>query len=561
MNINAEVKIPQSPPTVKLVATYCRVSTEDQEREGTSLDTQHQACLEYCQKHGYQPIHQFTETASGLTLDRPQLNELRQFVRTGEIQGVVIYCLDRLSREATEGVILRDELDKYNVSLESVTEDIDQTTLGKAITYLRNSFAQLEAEKIKERTTRGLMARVKDKRLPVTYRQPFGYSWDKETNRLIPNSDYDTAKLIVESALNGKSYDYIITELKKRGILSPTGLPEWNKHTISAIMRNPVYAGKFYAFKSKTKEPTKRNGTYYGKTSKEILPTDQWLHIPEIEVADPIMTMDQRATLLDQLIKRQNMAQRNAKTNYLLRGMVFCETHQGKKGEPRVYHGQPHHKNRWRYSCPVGKCYGAFIDGPELENFVVIHTSLLFFQINDKGYKALLSTKKGTVKSLESEIKKLRQEHDQIIGKMVKLEDSNLGGKVTQEVYSKLKNQYQNRLAFIQSHQDKLLEEIAQINKTKNVAKSIRETVKGLRGGLVSSVKTFEEESGMNRPEDLVILWQKHLRALNFEIHIHPLDAEGEFMDVNIRGKRIKCELRYDLPILDDIALHSPAPG
>ena len=115
---------------MKTAAIYCRVSTEDQEREGTSLQTQLEACRQYCQNKGYEVAYRYSEACSGLTLDRPQLNELREIVRNEQIDVVVVYCLDRLSRNATHGVILRDELDKYHVLLESVTEDIDKTPLG-----------------------------------------------------------------------------------------------------------------------------------------------------------------------------------------------------------------------------------------------------------------------------------------------------------------------------------------------------------------------------------------------------------------------------------------------
>ncbi len=76
---------------MKTVAIYCRVSTEDQEREGTSLKTQLEACLAYCKQKGYDIAHQFSETYSGLSLERPRLNELRELVRGGELDAVVIY--------------------------------------------------------------------------------------------------------------------------------------------------------------------------------------------------------------------------------------------------------------------------------------------------------------------------------------------------------------------------------------------------------------------------------------------------------------------------------------
>jgi site-specific DNA recombinase len=57
-------------------AIYCRVSTDNQEQEGTSLQTQLEACLKYCRDKGYEVAYRFSEAYSGLTLERPKLNEL-----------------------------------------------------------------------------------------------------------------------------------------------------------------------------------------------------------------------------------------------------------------------------------------------------------------------------------------------------------------------------------------------------------------------------------------------------------------------------------------------------
>ena len=108
-------------------AIYCRVSTEDQEKEGTSLQTQLEACQTYCRDKDYEVTCQFSEAFSGLTLERPKLNELREMVRNEQIDVFVVYSLDRLSRDPVHGVILTQELDKYRVSLEAVTETVDST--------------------------------------------------------------------------------------------------------------------------------------------------------------------------------------------------------------------------------------------------------------------------------------------------------------------------------------------------------------------------------------------------------------------------------------------------
>lgn len=101
---------------------------------------------------GYEVSYRFSEAYSGLTLDRPKLRELQELIRAGYIDVIVIYCLDRISRDPTHGVILTQEFEHFNVALEAVTEDINTSELGKLISYIRGFASKLEAEKIRERT-------------------------------------------------------------------------------------------------------------------------------------------------------------------------------------------------------------------------------------------------------------------------------------------------------------------------------------------------------------------------------------------------------------------------
>jgi len=109
-------------------AIYCRVSTEDQEREGTSLQSQLEGCHNKGHELGYDAPEEFTvlETYSGLTLDRPKLPQLRQWVRDKEVDVVIAYTLDRLSRDPVHFIILQKEMEKAGVELILVTETIDR---------------------------------------------------------------------------------------------------------------------------------------------------------------------------------------------------------------------------------------------------------------------------------------------------------------------------------------------------------------------------------------------------------------------------------------------------
>ena len=115
---------------MKTAAIYCRVSTDNQEAEGTSLQTQLEACINYCRDKGDEVAYRFTETYSGLTLERTKLNGLRELVRAGNIVVLVVYCIDRLSRDPAHGVILIEELEKYNIALEAVTETVDNSEVA-----------------------------------------------------------------------------------------------------------------------------------------------------------------------------------------------------------------------------------------------------------------------------------------------------------------------------------------------------------------------------------------------------------------------------------------------
>jgi len=497
-------------------------------------------------------------------------------------------------------VILRIEREKHNVTLEAVTETVDSSKIGQLIEYIYGFAASLEGEKIRERTMRGTRARVFDKKLPITYREPFGYAWDRANKQLVPNGDYDTVKLILNLAIEGKSYDYIIAELKRCEIKSPSGLDEWNKHTISSIIRNPVYAGQYYAFKSEVATPKKRNGNSYGKSSVKRLPQDQWHYIPEIKVVNPPMTLDQRALLLDQLQKRQKLSSRNAKREYLLRGMIFCETHKGKNGEPRIYHGQPH-RGGWRYTCPIGGCDSPHLDGEAIEHIVKNDIIGTLFAWRDEEFYTHLTGKENRDKlenELKTELQKSEMELDHVINKVANLEDERISGKFTDNiVYDKLQMKYQARRTQIKEHQDLILTQLAQLGHERQALESWRGIKAKLLGRIRYEPETIIDEQTAGevvKGKELTFNeWRELLTTLNLEIHVFPyetlhdrnewyfnLDLARVRADLNIKANPkylakyvrqrtvsksvnviIKCSLPIKPEYVKQIVSHSPVPG
>ncbi len=296
-------------------ATYCRVSTDNQESEGTSLQTQLEACLKYCQDKGYDVAHRFSEAYSGLTLERPKLNELRELIRAGDIDVVVVYCLDRLSRNATHGVILRDELDKHHVMLESVTEDIDKTPLGEAITYLRGTFSQIEAEKIRERTMRGKRARAREGRMcGGSGTTIYGYDYIPVSQknggrRVINETETRWVRDMYSWLVNeGLSSNQILYRLRAHNAPTKSG-KIWNRHSVQAILINPAYTGKTYVF-------TTAKGKQFAR------PRADWIEIPGATPA--IISQELFDAAQKQLRVNQEKSPRNCKREYLLHGHLRC---------------------------------------------------------------------------------------------------------------------------------------------------------------------------------------------------------------------------------------------
>ena len=294
-------------------AIYCRVSTDDQEKEGTSLQTQLESCLKYCEEKGYQVVHKFSETYSGLTLERPKLNKLRDLVNTYNLDNIVIYCLDRLSRDPSHGAILFQQLEDHHVSLEAVTETIENTDMGKLINYIRGFASKLEAEKIRERTMRGKLARLKEGKLPQgTGIGIYGYQWDKTSGkRQIIDHEAQVIKDIFVMVLQGFSFHKMALELNSKSIRTKSG-SMWYPLTIKRIVTNPSYTGKTYFGRTKRISNTKVTST----------PQEDWILLPDI--TPPIISeeMFNRA----QAVLLQSKQSRPIKQNspYLLTGFLKC---------------------------------------------------------------------------------------------------------------------------------------------------------------------------------------------------------------------------------------------
>lgn len=232
---------------MKHTALYLRVSTEAQADEGYSLAAQAEKLEAYCRMKGIMKFQRYVDGGfSGSNLTRPAITELVEAIRNGNVERVVVYKLDRLSRSQKDTLyLIEDVFLPHGVDFVSINENIDTgSPYGRAMIGILSAFAQLERENIFLRTRMGMVERVKQGFWPGGGKIPFGYDYDADKGILVPNSDADTVREIYARYLEGQSTGRIARELglKYEHLVRQILLRESNTGVI--VYRGETYRGR-----------------------------------------------------------------------------------------------------------------------------------------------------------------------------------------------------------------------------------------------------------------------------------------------------------------------------
>lgn len=198
--------------TVKKSAIYVRVSTDAQREEGYSIDAQKQALAAYCVAQSIKDYEFFEDGGfSGSNMNRPELQRLIKEIKSKQVERVLVYRLDRLSRSQKDTLyLIEDVFNPHGVDFVSLKESMDTATpIGRLMVGILSAFAQLERENIRERTRMGMKERVKEGYWMGGGRIPFGYDYDQDKGILVPNKDAVTVRKIYDLYIQGYSCNVI----------------------------------------------------------------------------------------------------------------------------------------------------------------------------------------------------------------------------------------------------------------------------------------------------------------------------------------------------------------
>jgi len=222
-------------------ALYVRVSTEDQAREGFSIEAQLKRLRAYCRARGWEVVREYIDDGySGREINRPAYRRMMEEKDHWDV--VVVLKMDRIHRNSKNFTTMMELLGEWGKEFNSMQESFDTTTaMGRFVMDIIQRIAQLESEQIGERVKMGMAEKARNGDGYLGFGEPYGYRY--LAGRLIVNEEEAAVvRRIYSMYLEGSSLQSIANSLNREKIPSKRG-GSWSKQAVGKILRNPLYCG------------------------------------------------------------------------------------------------------------------------------------------------------------------------------------------------------------------------------------------------------------------------------------------------------------------------------
>lgn len=218
------------PENPNLTAIYVRVSTEEQAKEGISLDAQKERLTAFCTAKLLDIYKIYMDDGySAGSINRPALKEMIEDANEGRFSNILVYKIDRFSRNLKDLIIMLDEFQKKKINFISATEPIDTTSaIGNAFMQIIGVFAELERGMVAERVKMAFEKKINSKEF--LNRPPLGYEINGKTLKII-EKDATKVREIFNLRIKGMNYKDICKKAK---------IPV---SSFYHIIKNPTYIG------------------------------------------------------------------------------------------------------------------------------------------------------------------------------------------------------------------------------------------------------------------------------------------------------------------------------
>src|SRR5271169_1678718 len=321
---------------MRMAAIYARVSSE-QQREENTIASQTASLIEFASSHDLQVPAEWVfedEGYSGATLERPGLERVRDLAAEGQIQVVLAYAPDRLSRKYAYQVLLIEEFARHGVETLFVRAPQGASAEDQLLVQFQGMIAEYERAQILERSRRGKRHRAQAGEVSVLSGAPYGYRYIRKTDEApaayaVLEDEARVVQRIYEMyTAEGLSIGEITRRINAEGIPTRKASARWERSTVWAVLRNSAYRGvacfgkTCASSRARIIRPQRRRGvTTPSMTTGHERPREEWIEIP----VPALVSEDSFARAQELLQENKIRSRRRTIKPSIVQGLVSCQ--------------------------------------------------------------------------------------------------------------------------------------------------------------------------------------------------------------------------------------------
>ena len=320
---------------MRMAAIYARVSSE-QQREENTIASQTASLIEFSRSHDLEVPQEWVfedEGYSGATLERPGLERVRDLAAEGQIQVVLAYSPDRLSRKYAYQILLMEEFARQGVETLFVKSPQGDSAEDQLLVQFQGMIAEYERAQILERSRRGKRHRAQAGEVSVMSGAPYGYRYIRKSDEApAAYTVYEPEARVVQRVyemytVDGLSIGEITRKLNAEGIPTRKLSARWERSVIWAMLRNPAYGGLACFGKTCASARTRvmrwqrrRGTTTPSMTVGHERARQEWIQIP----VPALVTEESFARAQELLQENRIRSRRRTITPSVVQGLVSC---------------------------------------------------------------------------------------------------------------------------------------------------------------------------------------------------------------------------------------------
>ena len=318
-----------------MAAIYARVSSA-QQREARTIASQTVALVDFATTLELEVPKAWVfedDGYSGATLERPGLERVRDLAAEGQIEAVLVYAPDRLSRKYAYQVLLIEEFARHGVETHFVKAPSSATAEDQLLVQFQGMIAEYERAQILERSRRGKRHRAHAGEISVLSGAPYGYRYRRKTDEApaayeVIEAEARVVRDVYEHyTVTGWSIGAITRWLNGEGIATRKAGARWERSTVWAMLRNPAYRGTAcfgktrVAARQRVTRPLRLKGGIASRDSAHHeRPRDEWIEIPVPALIDEPTFARAQELLQENKVR----ARRRTIEPSLVQGLVSC---------------------------------------------------------------------------------------------------------------------------------------------------------------------------------------------------------------------------------------------